>query len=142
MSDDIDVKQLILNVIDDQGARYNAFLTNFSSGFQDTDLEMFKWILYPILSCDPAELEDGLSYKEIRTSIQGRHPQGTGLNPGNLTQALTSIPALQSKKNIKPFILDYDRNNLRLSVVDKGFLIWLAVKDRKELLSMLELPHN
>jgi len=113
MSDDIDVKQLISNVIDDQGARYNAFLTNFSSGVQGTNLEMFKWILYPILNCDPVELEDGLSYKEIRTSIQGHHPQGTGLNPGNLTQALTSIPALQSKKNIKPFILDYDRNNLR-----------------------------
>jgi hypothetical protein len=140
MPDNIDIKQLISNVIDDQGARCNAVLINFSGGFQDTNLEMFKWILYPILSCNPVELEAGLSYKEVRTSIQCRHPQGTRLNPGNLTQALTSIPALQSKKNIKPFILDYDQNNLRLSVVDKGFLIWLAVKDRKELLSMLELP--
>jgi hypothetical protein len=47
---------------------------------------------------------------------------------------------LASESAIKPFILDYDRNNLRLSVVDKGFLIWLAVKDQNELLSMLELP--
>jgi hypothetical protein len=60
MPDNIDIKQLISNVIDDQGARYNAFLINFSGGFQDTNLEMFKWILYPILSCNHVELEDGL----------------------------------------------------------------------------------
>jgi hypothetical protein len=120
--DDIDARDIIKKVIDDQGARYNAFIVNFSGGFQDTNLEMFKWILYPIITSGVTELEDGLSYKQIRTSIQSRHPQGLALNPGNLTQALTSIPALQSKKNIKPFILDYDRNNLRLSVVDKGFL--------------------
>ena len=45
-----------------------------------------------------------------------------------------------SLKNIKPFILDYDRSNLRLSIVDKGFLIWLAVQDRKQLLDVLGLP--
>jgi len=142
LPDDIDVSTIISKVIEDQGARYSAFLINFSGGFQDTHLEMFKWILYPILTHDVNELEYGLSYKQIRTSIQKRHPQGSGLNPGNLTQALTSIPALQSKKNIKPFILDYDRNNLRLSVVDKGFLIWLAVQNRSDLLSMLELPDD
>jgi hypothetical protein len=140
--DNIDAKQLIEKVISEQGARYSAFLVNFSAGFQDTNLEMFKWILYPILTTDVSELDYGLSYRQIRTSIQSRHPQGTALNPGNLTQALTSIPALQSKKNIKPFILDYDRNNLRLSIVDKGFLIWLAVKDRNELLTMLDLPDD
>ena len=62
------------------------------------------------------------------------------MNPGNLTQALVSIPALQAKKNIKPFVLDYDRSNLRLSVVDKGFLIWLAVQDRALILNSLGLP--
>jgi hypothetical protein len=138
--DNVDVRSLIGQVIKDQGARYSAFITNFSSGFQDTQLEMFKWILYQILTSKVSEIEYGLTYREIRTSIESRHPQGTNLNPGNLTQALTSGPALHAKKNIKPFILDYDRSNLRLSVVDKGFLIWLAVQDRKELLSMLELP--
>jgi hypothetical protein len=57
-----------------------------------------------------------------------------------MTQALNSVPALQGKKNIKPFVLDYDRSNLRLSVVDKGFLIWLAVQDRVQLLTVLGLP--
>lgn len=135
----IDVKTTIIEVIKEQGARYIAFLTTFAGGFQDTQLEMYKWILYPVLTCSIADVEGGLGYRQIRTSIESRHPQ-TGLNPGNLTQALAAVPALQSRKNIKPFILDYDQSNLRLSVVDKGFLIWLAVQNKGDLLSMLDLP--
>jgi hypothetical protein len=133
-------KKLVSEVIHEQGARYSSFLTNFASGFQDTQLEMYKWLLYPVLKASIEELESGLLYRALRTSSQAKHPQGSALNLGNLTQALFSVPALQAKKNIKPFILDYDRSNNRLSVVDKGFLIWLAVQNRGELLSMLGLP--
>jgi hypothetical protein len=137
---DLNAAALVAKVIAEQGARYNSFLTNFAAGFQDTQLEMFKWLLYPIVTADPAELGEGLSYGTIRRKIQSKHPQREGLNPGNLTQALNSIPALQARKNVKPFILDYDRSNLRLSVVEKGFLIWLAAQNRETLLDMLDLP--
>jgi hypothetical protein len=136
----LDSQKLVSEVIHEQGARYSSFLTNFARGFQDTELEMPKWILYPILTADIKQLESGLSYRFIRNSIEAKHPEGQALNPGNLTQALYSVPALQARKNIKPFILDYDRSNLRLSIVDKGFLIWLAVQDRKQLLEALGLP--
>jgi hypothetical protein len=137
---DLNAEKLVSEVIHEQGARYSSFLTNFARGFQDTELEMYMWLLYPIVTADISQLEAGLSYREIRHSVESKHPQGRGLNPGNLTQALFSVPALQAKKNIKPFILDYDRSNLRLSVVDKGFLIWLAVQDRTILLESLGLP--
>ena len=137
---DLSAKQFVREVINEQGARYSSFLTNFAGGFQDTQLEMYKWLLYPVVTATIEELEKGLSYRFIRNRIESKHPQRDNLNPGNLTQALISVPALQAKKNIKPFVLDYDRSNLRLSVVDKGFLIWLAVQDRKQLLEALELP--
>jgi len=57
-----------------------------------------------------------------------------------LTQALNQVSPLQIKKNIKPFVLDYDSANLLLSVVDKGFLIWLRSQDRQELIELLDLP--
>jgi hypothetical protein len=138
--DELDAEKLVRAVIHEQGARYSSFLTNFAAGFQDTQLEMYKWILFPVLLAEIKSLEKGLSYRHIRQVIESEHPQGENLNPGNLTQALVSVPALQAKKNIKPFILDYDRSNLRLSVVDRGFLIWLAVQDRKQLLQSLDLP--
>jgi hypothetical protein len=139
---DLDAGVLVSKVIEEQGARYNSFLINFAAGFQDTQLEMFRWLLYPILTAEPAELEAGLSYGTIRRKIQSKHPQGAGLNAGNLTQSLNSVPNLQARKNIKPFILDYDRSNLRLSVVEKGFLIWLAAQKGPVLLEMIDLPRD
>jgi hypothetical protein len=138
--DGLDARELVQQVIQEQSARYSSFLMNFAGGFQDTQLEMYKWLLYPVVTSDVAELEKGLTYRFIRQRIESKHPQRDKLNPGNLTQALNSVPALQGKKNIKPFVLDYDRSNLRLSVVDKGFLIWLAVQDRVQLLTELGLP--
>jgi hypothetical protein len=139
---DLDAGVLVSKKIEEQGARYNSFLINFAAGFQDTQLEMFRWLLYPILTAEPAELEAGLSYGTIRRKIQSKHPQGAGLNAGNLTQSLNSVPNLQARKNIKPFILDYDRSNLRLSVVEKGFLIWLAAQKGPDLLEMIDLPRD
>jgi hypothetical protein len=98
----LEAEKLVAEVIHEQGARYSSFLTNFARGFQDTELEMYKWLLYPIVTSDIAQLEKGLSYRAIRHSVESKHPQGSGLNPGNLTQALISVPALQAKKNIKP----------------------------------------
>ena len=38
--------------------------------------------------------------------------------------------------------MDYDESNLKLHIVDKGFIIWLMVQDRKELLDMAGLPNE
>ena len=129
----------VADVVGESGARYQAFLTSFAGGFQDTDLEMYRWILYPILTSTVEDLEKGLRYRFIRETLACVHPRGASLNPGNVTQALTSVPALQSKKNIKPFVLDYDQSELKLSVVDRGFLIWLSTIDRSDLLDQLDI---
>jgi hypothetical protein len=93
----LNAEKLVSSVIDEQGARYSSFLTNFARGFGDTELEMYKWILYPLVTADIKKLESGPTYRELRTNIERRHPQGNNLNPGNLTQALNSVPALQAK---------------------------------------------
>jgi len=129
-----DAQQLINFVVDNQSAQYEAFLRGFADGFKDTELEMYKWLLYPILTSDIEELENGIHYSDLRGKIQGQHPEGTDLNPGNLTQALQYTSSLQVDINVKPIILDYDQTNSRLSVVDRGFLIWLASQDEDYLL--------
>ncbi|MFZ0862981.1 MAG: hypothetical protein WAN18_20120, partial [Candidatus Sulfotelmatobacter sp.] len=69
-----------------------------------------------------------------------KHPSGETLNPGNLTQALQSVASLQVKKDITPIILDYDQTNLRLNIVDRGFIIWLNHQNRPDLLAAAGLP--
>ena len=132
--------KIIRAVVNQQTGRFNSFLTQFADGFQDTQLQMYRWILYPVLLASREDLEKGLRLNAIRKSMQSKHPQGQSLNPGNITQALQSAAALQVKKDIKPIILDYDQTNLRLNVVDKAFLIWLETQERKDLLELVDLP--
>lgn len=132
--------KIIREVVNQQTGRFNSFLTQFADGFQNTQLQMYKWILFPILKASQAELEEGLRLSDIRKTMESKHPEGSSLNPGNVTQALQAAAALQVKKDIKPIILDYDQTNLRLNVVDKAFLIWLETKDREELLELVGLP--
>ncbi|ANH33882.1 hypothetical protein A3768_2749 [Ralstonia solanacearum] len=101
---------------------------------------MYKWLLYPILTEKVNTLEAGLTYRNLRDILRKHHPEGVALNIGNLTQALQSTASLQVKKEIKPIVLDYDQTNLKLNVVDRGFLIWLGNQDRKELLELADLP--
>jgi len=89
---------------------------------------MHNWLLYPILTSNVETLEKGFKQSEIRIILQGKHPRGTELNSGNVTQSLQSVASLQTKKDIKPIILDYDQTNLRLNIVDKSFLIWFQDK--------------
>jgi hypothetical protein len=137
-----DVTALIKEVVDEQSGRYNAFIMNFSEGFQDTRLEMPKWLLWPILTAPTDALERGFLYADIRRSLQAVHPEGQNLNPGNITQALQSAASLQVAKNVKPIVLDYDATTRRLSIVDRGFLIWLENQNRDELLDLAGLPRR
>lgn len=132
--------QIVSLVVSQQTGRFNSFITQFADGFQTTTLEMYKWLLYPVITASTRELKAGLKYSHIRESLSTSHPQGEDLNPGNITQALQSTAALQVRKEVKPIVLDYDQTNLRLRVVDSSFLIWLDKQDRKELLSLAGLP--
>lgn len=136
----MDGKAIIADIVNDQTARYNSFLISFSDGFQDTELQMHKWILYPVLSSTIEQLELELKFKDIRATLQDVHPRGEKLNLGNVTQSLQSTASLQIKKNIMPIILDYDQTNRKLNVVDKGFLIWLQHQIISELKEDLDLP--
>ena len=134
------VKIFIKEVVEEQKGRYISFISQFSAGFQDTTLEMYKWLLLPILNSDVKDLEEGLRLSEIRKILQANHPMKKELNVGNVTQALQSTASLQVRKDIKPIILDYDQTNIKLNVVDRGFLIWLDNQDRNELLELADLP--
>lgn len=135
-----DIDKLIERVIFQHAGRYNKFITSFIDGFQATDLEMHKWILFSILTSPLEKLEIGLRRNEITKVLNDKHPKGENLNPGNLTQALNSIASLQIKKGITPIIIDYDTSNLRVNIVDKGFIIWLNNQNRNDVLESANLP--
>ncbi len=140
VGDTLDARTIIRDVVNQQTGRYNSFITQFAAGFQDTTLQMYRWLLYPVMTASTDQLKRGLRYREMRDVLRAHHPEGQSLNLGNLTQALQATASLQVRKDIKPIVLDYDQTNLCLNVVDRGFLIWLDNQNRKELLELAELP--
>lgn len=135
----VDVEQVIRSIVNDQAGRYSAFITNFSEGFQQTDLEMCKWLIYAVLVSTIEDLENGLRRAKISTVIKAKHPDGRKLNEGNITQALQNAASLQVQKHIRPIIFDYDQTTQVLTVVDRSFLIWLTHQDRKELFAEIDV---
>lgn len=138
----LDVSAIVSAVVDEQAGRYRGFLQRFADGFQETDLEMPKWIIYAILCCDVELLEKGVRLRTVSKLIKKSHPKGDDLNNGNITQALNSSISLQNKKGVRPLVIDYDSANTSLHVVDKGFLIWLSNQKVEEILEELELPEK
>lgn len=134
------IKAIVDSIVNQQSARYRSFVTDFSSGFQATQWEMYKWILFPVLRGNTMQAEQGFRYSAIRKLIEENHPSGDTFNPGNLTQALLSVSSLQVSKGIKPIILDYDSTNRKLNIVDRGFILWLQNQKKEELLKEVGLP--
>jgi len=130
---------IIREVVDAQSGRYGEFLSNFATGFGETELEMYRWILAPVILATPIQLENGLPYRWLRKQLDLHHPVKK-LNAGNVTQALKSISSLQVQQGIIPIVLDYDSGLKRLNVVDRSFLIWLRQQDKSELLETVGLP--
>jgi hypothetical protein len=134
-----DVQELMKTIVNDQAARYHAFINNFSEGFQQTEYDMYRWLMYVVLSVDQSELEVGVRRNTFSTLIKKKHPVGKQLNEGNITQALQSTASLQVAKGIRPLIIDYDQTSRILNIVDRSFLLWLAFQDRNELLTDLSI---
>ncbi len=130
----LDPEAIIREIVNDQAGRYSAFITNFSEGFQETGLEMYKWLIYAVLVTDIDTLETGLRRARISESIKAKHREGARLNEGNITQALQNAASLQVQKHIRPIIMDYDQTTRVLTIVDRSFLIWLAHQNRAELI--------
>lgn len=137
-----DAIRITKDIVKDQSARYKSFLSSYSAGFQDTSLEMHKWVLYAIFQVDKEMLVKGVPYRKIKEILQVHHPRKSDLNAGNITQALKSVASLQVSKSIQPIIMDYDETNSRLQIVDRGFIIWLENQDYDELISSIDLPQG
>lgn len=130
-------REYLREVIDLQAGRYRGFMSSFAYGFSDTKLEMYKWILYAILKAAKQEIEAGLKLKRVMKLVQEKHPTGKDIQAASFTNALTRVGSLQAEKNIRPIIIDYDDTNRKLDVVDVGYIIWLMVNDRNELIEEL-----
>lgn len=132
------IADIVKDIISEHTGRYNHFLIQFSNGLQNSEIETYKWLLYPLLTLDLGELEKGIPFNKIRDLIKLKHPQGYNLNVNRLLVALQSITLIQNERNIAPNILEFDLTSMQLNIVDRVFLIWLLYQDRQALCDRID----
>jgi len=139
VGDDIDVSNEISQILEIQSGRFNKFLMDFSIGFGPTELELYKWIVYILISVDDRHFENGLPVPAIRREIQKVHPKKDEVSDRKLIGALNRAVQLQCELKIKPIIIEFDGNRARLKVVDKSFLLWKKFKQSDELFDLADI---
>lgn len=139
VAQNLDIYEEIKRTLQMQTGRYTKFLMEFSIGFAPTELELYKWILYPLITLDEKYFENGLAAQAMRRMISERHPIGNQVSILKLIGALDRAVALQQEKNIRPIVIEFDKNRSRLKIVDKGFLLWRAFQEERYLLELADL---
>ncbi len=139
VGNDFDIKSEIKKILDSQNSRYLKFITEFSAGFDQTELELYKWILFAIVTVDINVLEKGFPAAAIRRTIVQKHPQKSNVSQKKLVQALRKSVDLQVKSRIQPIIFEFDANTTRLKVVDRSFILWLSHQDKNDLYEYADL---
>lgn len=119
--------------------RYHNFLREFSEGFRKTELDLYRWIMYVVVTRDINRLKRGVQLARIHKIIDRRHPRKETIYRGSIRQALERISRLQNQKRIQPVVLDFDSADNLLRVVDSEFILYLANVSRDEVLKAIEL---
>jgi hypothetical protein len=134
-----EVIEVVESIAEQQAGRYNLFLREFIHGFQTTELDMYRWLAYAVVTLPDRDLRRGLKLATIHRVIESVHPKANGmLHRNNVIRALTNVRRLQQQKQIRPIILDYDSSNNQLSVVDIGFILYLNSQRREDMLALIE----
>jgi len=129
VGEEFDVVSEIRSLLDNQNSRYYKFITDFSAGFDQTELELYKWVLFAIINVENSVLEKGLAAAAIRRIIETKHPKKSSISQKKLVQALRKSVDLQVKSRIQPIVFEYDSNTTRIKIVDRSFLLWLEFQD-------------
>ncbi|ENM3764508.1 hypothetical protein O1E19_003600 [Vibrio cholerae] len=139
VGDDFDVQAKIRELLESQNSRYLRFLTDFSAGFDQTKLDLYKWILFALIETETQVLEKGLPAAAIRRIIETKHPSRSELSHKKLLQALRKSVDLQVKSRIQPIVFEYDSNTTRVKIVDRSFLLWREFQNKNDLLDHADL---
>jgi len=132
------VKEAVASIAAEHSTRYRNFLENFKEGLQATELQMYKWIAYAVVTADPGQLKRGLKLKDIHRQLNAVHPTHKGrLLQNNVAQALANVGKVQAKYRVQPIIFDFEANEDTLRIADSGFILYVASQPREKLLEII-----
>ncbi|WP_210199512.1 hypothetical protein [Rhizobium sp. R339] len=72
----VNVPDLMREIVNNQSGRYSAFITNFSEGFQQTEYDLYRWLMYVVLSVDAGDLQSGIRrnvFSKKKSTLLGKN---------------------------------------------------------------------
>jgi len=136
-----EVTSAVRDIAAEHAGRYRNFLEQFKDGLQaGTELQMYKWIAYVVVTSPPHDLKRGLSANFIFRQIDAVHTTHHGrVAVSSVSQALERVGKVQQKHRVQPIILDYESNEGTLRVTDSGFILFIASQPRSTLLDLIDM---
>jgi hypothetical protein len=137
----------IMKKAEEYAARHQRALEAIASGYLSSSTkEGVKPLFLPyylvkvILSAGYEGLANGMRRAIIHDSIQKMHHRQADVRPSDMSNLLHNLADLQNKKSISPPIIDYDKNNKLLQVVDSTFYFFLKHAKLSEISEELPNP--
>ena len=135
--EELSLFEITKDIIQKQKGRYESFLRIVAAGRKGKNQIIYKLILHAILEANTEQLLNGLPLKDISKNIN--EVSKNEADEFQLIEALNQFSTLQMLENVKPRILDFDRTNSVLNVVDRGFISWLVFQNNNEIKSKILL---
>ncbi|MFH2065648.1 MAG: hypothetical protein ABIK15_10665 [Pseudomonadota bacterium] len=98
------------------------------------------YLVKMILETGYAGVGNGIRRATIQEKIQASHHRGTDVRASDLSNLLHNLAKLQSNKNISPPIIDYDKTNKILQIVDSTFYFFLRHANLEEIANEIPSP--
>lgn len=98
------------------------------------------YLVKAVLSLGLNGLEKGVDKTTLQEKIKKIHYRPDDVRPGDITSLLSTLANLQHKKGITPPLLDYNKEEKKLQVVDSTFFFYLRNADLEEFSQCLPEP--
>ncbi|WP_042315510.1 hypothetical protein [Desulfofarcimen acetoxidans] len=135
------IEQAIKIKVEEYSSRHLRALESIATaGVQVQGLSMPYYVIRTIIEMDITDLLDGLSRMDLQDKIKAIHYRPDSVRPSDISYVLHGLSEIQNNKIIVPPLLDYDRLNRRLRIIDSTLFFFLKFKNKQELLEEIPSP--
>jgi hypothetical protein len=141
------IERAVNSKANDYAARHQRALEaiasgNLSSTVKEGILPLFLpyYLVKVVLQSGYDGLADGMRRATVQERIQAIHHRPNDVRASDMSNLLYNLGSLQSKKDISPPVIDYDKNTKMLQIVDSTFYFFLKHANLPEIEKEIPSP--
>lgn len=130
---EVDIDTIIKEIVHNDYRYYFNILVGLIGRYKFETDEVIQLVISYILSAaDTKELEEGIEFENIETYVRKRHSSSSQLSSLDIINKLASLYSLQVKNNPMAIILEYAVFEMKLKILERGFILWVTNQENRE----------